>query len=41
MLLKAIPPKIEPKGWGDNAIQDTIANLQGKVHEKTKMNMSF
>jgi hypothetical protein len=28
MLLRAIPPKIELEGWGDNAIQDTTANLQ-------------
>ncbi len=39
MLLRAIPPKIEPEGWGDNAIKDTLANLQRKVHEKPKMNM--
>ncbi len=40
MLLRAIPPTIEPEGWGDNAIKDTLVDLQRKVHEKTKMNMS-
>ncbi len=40
MLLRAVLPKIEPEGWGDNAIKDTFADLQWKVHEKTKMNMS-
>jgi len=40
MLLRAVPPKIEQEGWGDNAIKDTLVDLQQKVHEKTKMNMS-
>jgi hypothetical protein len=40
MLLRPIPPKVEPKGWGDNAIRDTLVDLQRKVHEKTKMNLS-
>jgi hypothetical protein len=40
MLLKVVPPNIETKRWGYNAIKDTHVDLQRKVHEKTKMNMS-
>ncbi len=40
MLLRPIPAKVQPKGWGGNAIRDTLVDLQRKVHEKTKMNMS-
>jgi hypothetical protein len=27
LSLRAIPPKVEPKGWGDNIIKVTLTNL--------------
>jgi hypothetical protein len=38
--MKAEPPKVEPKGWGDNAPKVTLANLQQREHEIIKMSIS-
>jgi hypothetical protein len=38
--MKAKPSEVEPKEWGDNAINVTLANMQHKEWGKTYMNLS-
>jgi hypothetical protein len=38
--MKVEPPKVEPKGWGDNAFEVTPADLQRKEQEITEMSLS-
>jgi hypothetical protein len=33
--MRAKPPKVELKGWEDNAFKVTLVNLQWKEQEKT------
>jgi hypothetical protein len=38
--LKEISPKVEPKGWGNNAIKVTLVDLQQRLQERIGMNLS-
>jgi hypothetical protein len=38
--MKAIPPKVELKGWGDNVNKVTLVDLQQKVEARTYMSLS-
>jgi len=40
LLMKAIVLDVESKGWGNNANRVTFVDLQWKVYEKKKMNLS-
>jgi hypothetical protein len=38
--LRAISPKVETKGWENNAIKVTLVDLQQRLQERIGMNLS-
>jgi hypothetical protein len=40
LLLKVGPSKVEPKGWGNNAIRGILMDPQQRVQERMEMSMS-
>jgi hypothetical protein len=38
--MRAIPPKVELKGWGNNVNKVALIDLQQRVEDKTNMSLS-
>ncbi len=40
LSMRAIPPKVELKGWGNNVNKVALVDLQQRVEDKTNMSLS-